>query len=130
MAAYDVVNILKGGVPVSVAASQTNSAISDVVQISSYNSGALVVELTISAITVAAAVTAKIQHSMDGTNFVDVGTPGNLALTTTGRAVIDLWGPLAADAAVLPIRPYMRVVVTTGAGDSVTFSAIKYAQSL
>jgi hypothetical protein len=130
MASYDVVSIIKSGAPVSVAASQTNSVVSEVVQLSTTTARALVVELNLSAITVAAAVTAKIQHSMDGTTFADVGTPGNLALTTTGLKYIDLLDTLAADAAVMPVRPYMRVVITTGAGDSVTVSNIKYASSL
>jgi hypothetical protein len=82
----------------------------------------LVIDFDVDAITVAAAVTAKLQDSQDGSNWF---TKKTLALTTTGWKTIKITDADATnDAQHLPLRHQARLVVSTGAGDSVEIADV------
>lgn len=116
----------------TVGASQTNSAISKPFVITAYGATkAIRVEVLVSAVTVAVGVTAKLQHAVkrdgDTATWADVAG-GSAALTTTGYASIILNACDSTDSPAFPLRPNGRVVVTTGAGDSVTVTEVQVIQ--
>lgn len=110
----------------TIGASQTDSPISDIISLSAGGALNLVIAINVSAITVGAGVTAKLQSGINGV-FVDSKT---LSLTTTGYAFIKLQANLIADQAYLPLLASAKVVVTTGAGSSVTVSGVYILQEL
>lgn len=122
MSAHSAKSVLLNNASQAVTASQTNSVLSEVFSLSEADARQLVVDFNVSAITVVAAVTAKLQDSQDGTNWFDKKT---LALTATGWKTIKITDADATnDAQWLPLRHQARLVVTTGVGDSVTVDAV------
>lgn len=124
--AYSAKNVITdGAATVSVTASQTDAVLTgngSADAFTVFNPTAFRCDIVVSAITVATAVTAKLQHRFSSAqDWVDAKT---LALTTTGIKSISLLDTVVADQTHLPLRPLARVVVTTGAGDSLTVTAV------
>lgn len=121
---YKSVSMLLAGAAQAVAQSQTNQAVTKSFMMSSEDSLFFLAKIKTSSTTVAAAITAKLQESYDGSTWEDVGSPANVSITGDGTFEISLNNGVAADAAVLPTWQHCRVVVTTGAGDSVTIDNV------
>lgn len=86
-----------------------------------------VLKIKTSAATVATGITAKLQTGLGG-DWVDSKT---VAITAgAGKFYIKLQAPVAGDQAFLPLLGAGRVVVTTGAGDSVTVTSVEVLQEL
>lgn len=109
-----------------VGASTTNQPISKEYRVTSWGALRHVVAIKCSAVTVAAAITAKLQTSVDGgTTWVDSKT---VAVTTNGVFYIKLLSDLAGDQTYLPLLNTARVVLTTGAGDTATIDWVYSVQ--
>jgi hypothetical protein len=128
--AMQVDKVLLNDTAQAVAASQSAQAVSREFQLSSAGaSHGIRIEVNVSAITVAAAISYKLQSSPVGGKdavWSDVdGTNAKSTLSATG------WTSLIASpwntnlATKFPLRAFCRVVVTTGAGDSVTVSDVR-----
>jgi len=111
----------------TVGASATNQPITKVFAISQMDSERITIDIIYADAVVATGITAKLQSSFDDTSgiWVDHGTVAITgAVATTTRKTIDLNIHRAADQASLPLRAKARVVVTSGAGDSVTIGSV------
>ena len=86
-------------------------------------------DMVCSGVTVAAGITVKLQHQAKGGDYEDLAT-GNavVAISGNGTFSIVLHVQRAADQADLPLRKSCRLVVTTGAGDAVTFEGVSVQQ--
>lgn len=111
----------------SIAASQTNQVISKEFPISAGGSKNIVIKIKVSAATVAAAITAKLQTALNG-DWVDSKT---VSITAGANDFyIKLNVQTAGDQTYLPLLNKGRLVITTGAGDSATLGAISVLQEL
>lgn len=126
MKAYQNKAVLLGAAAsIVVAAAQTNYPISERFMASWQDARNGFLDAKVSAITVVGSITLKVQDSSDGTNWNDVKT---LALTTTGLKSIRWHIQDATDQAYLPLRAHVRAVVTnTNAGDTVTFTDVRFS---
>lgn len=119
-------NLKKNGLA-AVGASVTNQEISEVFPITAGGAvEGMVVKIAVSGVTLATAITAKLQTAIDA-EFVDSKT---VAITANGNFYIKLLGNAAADQTFLPLLRSGRLVITTGAGDAVTIDSIKVLQEL
>jgi hypothetical protein len=110
-----------------VAASQTNQAVSNNFPIfSGAGLKGMVIKLKFSAVTVASGITAKLQTAIDG-GWVDSKT---VAVVSTADAYIKLNNAASADQTYFPLLAGGRIVISTGAGDSVTVSSVKILQEI
>lgn len=115
-------NKVDGVGPITVGASQTDSPISDVFIITAKGALNSVYAIKTTAATVATGITAKLQTAIGVEAFVDSKT---VAITgTPGMFYIKLQQSLIADQVYLPLLSRGCIVITTGAGDSVTVSAV------
>lgn len=110
----------------AVAASQTDLAITKEFNITAGGSKNIVIAIKASAVTVAAAITAKLQTGVDGEYF-DSKT---VSITGNGTFFIKLNIEVAGDQTYLPLLSTGRVVVTTGLGDAVTIDKVNVIQEL
>lgn len=111
----------------SLAASQSNQVISKEFPITAGGSKNLVVKLKVSAATVAAGITAKLQTSLND-DWVDSKT---VAVTAGANDwYIKLNVEVTADQTYLPLLNKGRLVISSGAGDSATLGAISVLQEL
>jgi hypothetical protein len=112
------------GIPQAVAASQTDKPISKEFPITAGGaSRAFVVKLKVSAATVAAAITVKLQTAI-GADWVDSKT--GTVLAGAGNTYIKI----LADNTYMPLLNKGRVVLTTGIGDSATVTSVEILQEL
>lgn len=121
--AYKSENIVKDGTSVSLGASETNTVVSESFRIN--DPTRLVVDFYVSAVTDAgsdSSVIVTLQSSSGGDNWV--AAKAAAAVTTTGWKSITLLAELAGDQTYLPLRPLIRVVATTAAGDALTIRDI------
>jgi hypothetical protein len=116
-------DVLKNGLS-AIGASQTDAAISEPFVITANGSKALVVKIKVSAATVSSGITAKLQTGIDQ-EWVDSKT---VAISATGAFYIKLLAENSSDQSFLPLLRSGRIVVSTGSGDSVTFSKIQVLQ--
>lgn len=87
----------------------------------------MVIKLVASGVTVAGAITAKLQTAIDGF-FVDSKT---VSITASGAYYIKLNVEVTADQTYLPLLSAGRVVVTTtNAGDAAVIGNISVLQAL
>lgn len=106
-------------------ASETATVVSREFRISAADSLNFRMAIKVSTVTVAAAVTAKLQHSWNGgTTWAAVGNRAQVAITADGVFEISLVATDTSDAAQLPLYPLARLVCDTGGGDAVTFDEI------
>lgn len=112
---------------ITVGASQTNKVVSKIFAVSALGSKNLRVKVTSASTTVAAAISFKLQHaSSDGDTFIT--TTKSTSITADGDFYLTLNAEVAGDQAELPLQVQARVVVTTGAGDSVKITSVKVMQ--
>lgn len=110
-----------------VGASATNSAITKEYSISAGGSVSCVLKITLSSVTVAAAITAKLQTAINN-DWVDSKTA---TVSGNGSVYIKL-NPMITDDAddFLPLLNKGRIVITTGVGDTATVDAVQLLQEL
>lgn len=112
----------------SVGASETNLVIAE---FSSDFESALNfrADLVCSGVTVTTGITVKLQHRALGGAYADLASSNaSVSVTGNGTVSIVLHVQRAGDQADLPLRQGCRLVVTTGAGDAVTFDKISVQQ--
>ena len=120
-------NVIKNNASVTIGASQTDSVVTGVGALESFYippscTQALVIDLEVSAVVVAAAITAKLQvRYNNGQAWANSKTA---SITATGTTSIRLLHSVAGDQGFLPLKPQARVVITTGGGDSITITAV------
>lgn len=119
-------SLLNSASAITVGASQSNSVLSKEYAVTARGALHHVVAIDVSAATVATGITAKLQSAI-GSTWQDSKT---VAITTTGRVYIKLNVEVTGDQTFLPLLNKARIVVTTGAGDSVTVSAVQVLQEL
>ena len=87
-------------------------------------------DLVCSSVTAATGITVNLQTKALGGSYADVGSAnGAVAITGNGTFSITLLLERAADQVDLPLQKSCRLVVTTGAGDAVTFDYISVQQA-
>lgn len=121
---YVAKNELLNGASQAVTASQTAKVVSNVFRITAQDSLNFLCRVKAASTTVAAAITAKLQESWDGTNWEAVGNRAQVSITADGTFEISLVATDTSDAAQLPLWPQARVVIDTGAGDAVTITEV------
>jgi len=132
MSGYIPQDVLLNKTAQVVGASATDQVVSKEFRISANGAKFLVVDLVVSAITVSAGIdfelqtTAGVDH-LGNEKWIATGKAA-VALTAVGMKTLSFNNGLAADAAFLPLRPKARVVVTSGAGDTVTVANVFISQ--
>jgi hypothetical protein len=101
-----------------VGASQTAAPVSTTQNLSSGDSLDMIVEIGVSAFTEGAGITGIVQHSHDGVTWA---TAKSGAISGTGVTEIKFKSAYTET----PVRPLMRVVVTTTAGSSITINSVR-----
>jgi hypothetical protein len=86
----------------------------------------IVVKIKVSGVTVATAITAKLQTAI-GSDYEDVKT---VAITANGSYYIRLLPTVTADQPFMPLLNKGQVVLTTGAGDTATIQFVGVLQDL
>lgn len=88
------------------------------------------VDFEVSGVTVSTGITAKLQgRSID--DWTDYsGANASVAITADGEYSVSQFALKAADQPNFPLPKQMRLVVTTGAGDAVTFDVMRISQEL
>ena len=84
------------------------------------------IDIVVASATVAAGITFKLQQ-FDGNAWVDVKSDATLVTTASVVVKTIKLNPIT-DAALLPLAERIRVVVTSGAGDSAAVSEIRQAR--
>ena len=113
---FIVKDVILNGASVSCLASST-TPITEVLRVSGADSFNQLVRVTVSAITVTNAIAVVLQDSPDGSVWSTVKTT---ALSATAKYELELNVQNGSDTAMWPL---MRVVVTTGVGDTATISS-------
>lgn len=108
----------------AIGASATNQVISEIFPITAGGARMMVVKLKVSGVTLATAITAKLQTGIDQ-EFVDSKT---VSITANGNFYIKLMAETAADQTFLPLLRSGQIVITTGAGDAATIDKIQVLQ--
>jgi len=115
-------NILKSRTSQAIGASQTDLVISEVLKI---DVGTRIrVDIAASSVTSAVGLTVKLQDSMDKLTWSTLSSAGQVAVTVDATVTINLLDTVSGDQVDLPLRPFIRVIITTGAGDAATIDAI------
>ncbi len=109
-----------------VGASQTNAPISLGFAVSKAGSLNILIAIQCSAVTVGAGITAKLQSSVTGADWMDGNT---VSVSGNGWFYIRMNIEVSADQAKLPLGDLGRVVLTTGAGSSATIDAVYVVQA-
>lgn len=112
--------------PQTIGASATNTAVTKEYPITAGGSIHHVIAIDVTTVTVAAGITAKLQTAINDI-WVDSKTA---AITVAGRVYIKLNVEVAGDQTYLPLLNKGRVVISTGAGDAVTVTAVNILQEL
>lgn len=110
----------------TLGASVSNIPVTKEYRISAGGAKDMVLKITASAAVVGAGITAKLQTAI-GSDWVDSKT---VAITTAGTYYIKLLAEASGDQTYLPLLNLGRVVLTTGAGSSVTVSKVELLQAL
>ena len=109
MAGYSTRNVLRNEQAQTVGANQTNQAITKIFNMSS-------------GVTVGTGITAKLQHAYKKTvAFQDISPAVQVSVTGDGNFELEF--DVTEDNAK-PLWPLGRIVITTGAGDSVTVDGV------
>lgn len=123
MGAYGLENMLDDkNTAVTVGASQSDFVISRVAQIECSSSRDMIIVLEASGVTAATGITVKLEHShRKDAQFDEPAATETVAITGDGTFEIDIQRVLGTTPA---LKPFIRLVVDTGAGDAVTFDRI------
>lgn len=115
-------NVLKNGTSVTIGASETDTVVSKTFDITDRDSVCFTVDLIAASGTYTTGITAKIQSTPDGgTNWIDSGT---VAISADGIVSLALDITQESDTSKLPLRGVGRIVVSSGASDAVTITAV------
>jgi hypothetical protein len=112
------------GIPGTYGASLTNAPISREYPITASGSRACAIKLVASAFTAGAGISLKLQTAC-GSDWVDVKS---VSVSGTGATYLRLLDVVSADQSVLPLLLKGRLVITTGAGSSITVDTIEVVQ--
>lgn len=129
---YSPKDIIKDGLT-PVSGIVTSQAISKDAGLSWESAFRLRVDVVAAGVTVAGAITAKLQHrAPDNGTWTDLaGANASVAITTNGLVTMTQLVERSADQVNMPIRKQLRVVITTtNAGDAVTISNVYLYQAL
>ena len=108
-------------------ASLTNSQAGNSFRVSHSGSLNFLLGIKCSGVTAGAGITAKLQSSLTGVDWLD----GNsVSVTADGWFYIRMNVQTSGDQAKLPLGDVARLVLTTGAGSSVTVDSIYVCQGL
>jgi hypothetical protein len=121
--AYKSENLKLDNTGKTLGASETNTVVSESFRINDCRM--LVVDFYVSAVTDGgsdSSVTATVQSTSGGGNWV--ASKASAAITSTGWKSITLLETVAGDQTYLPLRPIIRLVATTAAGDSLTITDV------
>lgn len=117
MSGHNSEKVILQGATQTLVGTATKTVVSNVFKISDLDRRAMVVDV-LPGSSISGTATAILQHSQDGTNWVDAKT-GSLA--GTAMTSIKLLDTDSSDQQYLPLRPLGRVVVTTsGAAGSIS----------
>ena len=110
----------------------TATPISEDFGLSAGGSKYLRVDLEVSGVTVAGAISAKLQHRSPGGPFVDlVGANATVSITANGVFSMTQVVDRAVDQPNMPLRKQVQVVLTTtNAGDEITINRVWLQQEL
>jgi len=132
-------NLLAGddGVSASIifGASKTAVQVGRIFQVTAKGSLNMRVDLVADTVTAGAGITWKLQSSSgvdkDGAdNWIDFGAPTTVAITTAASTTLALnVQDTTSDEGYLPLRPKGRIVITTGAGSTVTVEQLRVTQA-
>lgn len=125
MAAYQFKSVLLANTAVAVGASASNTPVSEVFRPAVVDALNGVIAVTSTGVTSTTGITAKLQQSADGSTYTDV-TGVSATITAAGISRLSWNVQDTAQQAALPLLPYLRVVVTTGLGDAVTVSEVRF----
>jgi hypothetical protein len=128
MSYYGSSSYLLGGAALTVPASLTKEPVSKQVRVGGRGATHMVVDVKVSAATVAAGVNLILQDSQDGGTTWNDKKSTAVADAFTGWKTQTYLAEVAGDQTHLPFRGLVRVVATTGAGDSVTISDVIITQ--
>lgn len=105
-----------------VGASQTKQVVSEVLRI--YQPMRIIIDIACSDSTVATGITAFLQDSSDESTWNSKGSEGQVSITGDGTFSIVLLAENSSDQAELPLRPFIRVAIDSGAGDTVDIDKV------
>lgn len=128
MGGYVMKGKVLAGAAVSVGASQSNSVVSELIQISEADSLHFRADFLVSA--VSGTIAAKLQTSDtpgDSNSWVDAKS---VNITGTGRTAYTLLAEVSGDQQYLPLKTFARFVVTTDGGESITIDQIEVKSRL
>jgi hypothetical protein len=111
-----VEQLKNGAASVTVAASQTASVLADPFDISGYDAEFLILDVTISAITVTNAISVILQDTLDGVYWEN-----RLTITPTATGTAPMFHQFDSNGGTL--RPRCRLVATTG--DTLTVTEVR-----
>lgn len=80
-------------------------------------------------VTVATGITVRLQHQIADTYQNLTSANSQVAITADGVYSIKMMIERAADQADMPLSKQLRVVITTGAGDAATITAVDLLQA-
>jgi hypothetical protein len=87
------------------------------------------VDILVSDVTVTTAITAKLQMRTFQDEWSDLaGANASVTITTDGQVSITQLIERSADQPNLPLKSFIRVVISTGTGDAVTVDKIIFLQ--
>jgi hypothetical protein len=130
MSARHTKDYLKGGLS-AFAANQAYTPISENFPIGADGGCRLVIGVQVTASTIAAAVTVKLQTSIDAGAASPTWTDAKTATVAgDGWTFIKLLAEVAGDQTYLPLGTTGRVLITTGAGDAATVANVRVVQDL
>lgn len=115
----------------AIGANATNLALHAPVHVSAAGSLNIAVRINFSAVTVAAGITLTLQTIDDSTSGTWVAAKTvTLVNAQSGDYYIKLLAARTADQTYLPLLPAVRVVATSGGGDSATLVSVVFFQGL
>lgn len=127
MSSFIFVEKVKKAAQVVVGASVTDEVVSDGFPISSQDAKDITVAVKYSDATVAAGIVVKLQTTQDEKNYLDHSTVAVTAATAT-ETVKYIHMNENISTANFPLLSRGRIVVTTGAGDSVAIDSVRVSR--
>lgn len=116
-------DLLKDNASVVLGAAETNTVVSE--QLYIHDPSHLIVDVTCASVTAATGITVKLQDSVDGSVWNSKSSESQVSITGNGVFSFNLKIENSSDQADMPLRPLLRVVASTGAGDAVTITHVR-----
>lgn len=115
---------------ITVGASETNTVISQSVGLSAQGSRNVRVDFKVSSTTVATGITAKLQYRSIETWTDLAGANASVSITADGEYSLTQCIERSADQPNMPLKKQLRLVITTGVGDTVTVDTVRVQQGM